>query len=131
MTPSSLYQVLYVSKLCADQPLSVVASIAHRARVANEERGITAMLLFDGEYFCQLLEGEQRPVLSLADRIYTDARHQNVEVLQHGLADRRRFNGFELAFTNGEEDLALLPLCALDGRAAVAAFDALRARLPA
>ncbi len=130
MKPSSLYQVLYVSKLCADQPLTVVADIVHRARVANEGRGITALLVFDGEYFCQLIEGDERPVLSLAGRIYDDPRHQEVEVLHHGLADKRRFKGFEVAFTDGEEELTLAPLCALDGRAAVEAFDALRVRLP-
>lgn len=131
MIPTPLYQVLYVSTLCADQPLSIVASIAHHARAVNVGRGITALLVFDGQRFCQLLEGEARPVLSLASRIYEDSRHQDVEVLQHGPADKRRFEGFQLAFTNGEEDLSLAPLIALDGQAAVDAFDALRARLPA
>lgn len=130
MTPTPLYQVLYVSTICAEQPLSVVAAIVHHARAANAERGISAMLIFDGVHFCQLLEGEQRPVLSLTDRICNDKRHQNVEVLKHGPADRRRFEGFELAFTNGEDDMSLTHLVALDGQAAVDAFDALCARLP-
>lgn len=130
MNPTPLYQVLYVSTICAEQPLTVVAAIAHHARAANAQRGIGAMLVFDGVHFCQLLEGDQRSVLSLTERICSDTRHQNVEVLQHGPADKRRFEGFELAFTNGEDDMSLERLVALDGQAAVDAFDALCARLP-
>ncbi len=130
MTASSLYQLLYVSTLRAEVPLTVVAEIAHRARVANAELGITALLVFDGVHFCQLLEGDRRRVLSLADRIFEDARHQSVEVLHHGAIEKRRFDGFHLAFTTGEDDMSLASLVDLDGDEAVSAFAVLRERLP-
>ena len=125
-----LYQVLYVSTLSPDHPLSVVADIAHRARVRNAERGITALLAFDGQNFCQLLEGERKPVLSLTERIRSDARHVGVEVLYHGPLQARRFKDFQLAFTNGDEETSFSHLEALDGSAALAAFERLRAALP-
>lgn len=130
MTGSSLYQVLYVSTLCAGQPLTVVADIAHRARASNARLGITALLVFDGVHFCQLLEGDRRRVLSLADRIYEDARHESVEVLHHGAIEKRRFTGFDLSFTTGEDDMSLASLVELDGNEAVSAFAVLRDRLP-
>lgn len=128
-----LYQLLYVSTLSADQPLSAVAAIAHQARVANARMGITALLVFDGQNFCQLLEGDRKLVLKLIERIRSDPRHTGVEVLHHGPLAERSFSGFRLNFTNGEDDGDRTPLQALealDGETAVAAFHALRADLP-
>lgn len=130
MAAPLLYQVLYVSTLHVEQPLSVVANIAHRARAANAERNITAMLVFDGQQFCQLLEGDRRPLLSLADRIYSDPRHQNVEVLYHGALEARRFDNFRLAFTNGEDDMSFANYASMDGKTALASFENLLLRLP-
>ncbi len=125
-----LYQVLYVSTLAPDQPLSVVAKIAHHARVANGRLAIGALLVFDGLRFCQLIEGDRKPVLSLIERIRADARHTGVEVLHHGPLSARRYREFQLVFTSGEEDNSLLPLEALDGQAALTAFEQLCATLP-
>ncbi|AVO41686.1 BLUF domain-containing protein [Simplicispira suum] len=130
MSQSLLYQVLYVSTLSPEQPLSIVADIAHRARASNAERGITALLAFDGQRFCQMLEGERKPVLSLTERIRNDARHTGVEVLYHGPLQARRFGDFQLAFTSGEEETSFEQLEALDGSAALAAFERLRLALP-
>ncbi|MCO5102827.1 MAG: BLUF domain-containing protein [Burkholderiaceae bacterium] len=129
MPPSLLYQVLYVSTLSPEQPLSVVAEIAHRARVRNAELGIGALLVFDGQRFCQMLEGDRRPVLSLIERIRSDTRHTDVEVLYHGPLPARRFSDLQLAFTSGEMDTSFEQFAALDDRAALAAFERLRLAL--
>ena len=125
-----LYQLLYVSSLHPDQPLTVVANIAHRSRSANAARGLTSMLIFDGQRFCQILEGDHRRVLSLAERISNDPRHQNVEVLHHGPLQERRFDTFRMVFTSGDDDSSLPAMAHLDGITALTAFDTLRAQLP-
>ena len=48
LTSTSLYEILYVSTLAPEAPLSVVGDIAAKARQANAERGITGLLIFDG-----------------------------------------------------------------------------------
>lgn len=125
-----LYQLLYVSTLSAAQPLNVVADIANHARARNAERDVSAILVFDGQRFCQLLEGDRRPVLSLAERITHDPRHESVEVLHHGSLTARRFDGFRLAFTSGEDDMSLDTYAAMSGEEALRAFEALLQRLP-
>lgn len=127
MHPSpALYEVLYVSTIAPDQPLSVVAEIAGRARVVNAELGITGLLIFDGQRFCQQLEGPQKSVLKLIERIRNDPRHINVEVLHHGPLAGRRFQQFTLAFSTVEDLDALARMEQLDGEAALAAFEAVR-----
>ncbi|MFN4117576.1 BLUF domain-containing protein [Acidovorax sp.] len=126
---TALYEVLYVSTIAPDQPLSVVAGIAGRARTANAALDITGLLIFDGQRFCQQLEGPQKAVLKLIERIRNDPRHVNVEVLHHGPLAGRRFQSFSLAFSTVEDADALARLEQLDGATALAAFEAVREEL--
>ena len=126
---SALYEVLYVSTLAPDQPTAVVAEIAAKARQVNAELDVTGLLIFDGQRFCQQLEGPQKAVLKLIERIRNDPRHINVEVLHHGPLAGRRFQHFSLAFSTGDDVEALARMERLDGEAALAAFEALRGEL--
>jgi hypothetical protein len=125
----ALYEVLYVSTLAPEQPLSVVAEIAGRARQVNAKLDVTGLLIFDGQRFCQQLEGQQKAVLKLIERIRNDPRHTNVEVLHHGPLAVRRFQQFSLAFSTVEDEEALARMEQLDGDAALAAFEAVRGEL--
>ena len=126
---SSLYEVLYVSTIAPDAPISVVADIVRRARTSNQAQGITGLLIFDGQRFCQQLEGGQKQVLSLVERIREDRRHTDVNVVHHGALAARRFKQFDLGYTSEEDDDVLAQLEQLDGQAAVAAFTALLAKV--
>ena len=127
-TSSSLYEVLYVSTIAPDAPLSVVADIVRKARPSNQARDITGLLIFDGQRFCQQLEGSQKQVLSLVERIRADPRHTDVHVVHHGLLATRRFRQFDLGYTSQDDD-ALARLAQLDGLAAMDAFSALLANV--
>lgn len=118
----AIYEVLYVSTLAPDQPLSVVADIAKQARIKNAQLNITGLLIFDGQRFCQQLEGAKKAVLKLIEIIRNDPRHVNVEVLHHGPLAGRRFHKFDLAFSTVEDVDALARMEQLDGEAALAAF---------
>jgi hypothetical protein len=84
------FQILYASQLAPTRKFSCVSDIITMSRVANEARGLTGALIFDGEYFCQLLEGEEAQVVALMDRIAADTRHINVKRLfiSHGRQPR-------------------------------------------
>jgi hypothetical protein len=126
-TPVSktLYEILYVSTLAPEAPLSVVSDIASRARLGNAERDITGLLIFDGMRFCQYLEGGQKQVLALLERIRQDTRHFNLQVLHHGELAARRFRRFSLGYCMVEDDDVLERMESLDGQAAMEAFSGL------
>ena len=107
----------------------VVAEIAGRARQVNAELDVTGLLIFDGQRFCQQLEGPQKAVLKLIERIRNDPRHINVEVIHHGPLAGRRFQQFSLAFSTVEDVEALSRMEQLDGDAAIAAFETVRGEL--
>ena len=125
--PSSnqLYEAIYVSTIAAGLPIRSVADISGKARIANLTREITGLLIFDGMRFCQQLEGAQKQVLNLMEKIRNDPRHTNVEIIHHGALTSRRFKGFSLAYTTAEDPDLLERLENLDGQSAVSAFLAL------
>lgn len=131
MTPTStrLYEVLYVSTLAPEAPLSVVGDIAAKARLANAEQAITGLLVFDGMRFCQQLEGGQKQVLALLERIRQDSRHTNLQVLHHGELAARRFMRFSLGYCLVEDDDVLERMEGMDGQPALDAFVGLLSRL--
>ncbi|MBA4328885.1 MAG: blue light sensor protein [Polaromonas sp.] len=103
-----LHEVLYVSTLSPASPVKVVSQIAAKARLANQEAGITGLLVFDGMRFCQQIEGPRKAVLALIERIRQDPRHINVEILHHAPLAERRFRRFSLGYaaTDDAEILA-------------------------
>ncbi|MDA8453578.1 BLUF domain-containing protein [Acidovorax sp. GBBC 3334] len=122
---SPLHEVLYVSTLAPGQPLGVIATIAAHARLSNTRQRITGLLVFDGQRFCQQLEGPREPLTTLLERIRSDARHTGMEVLHQGPLARRRFQRFSLAFSTLEDEDALSRMEKMEGSSAMAAFEAL------
>lgn len=121
-TSAKLYEAIYVSTIAPGLAIRSVAEIAGKARIANQLKGITGLLIFDGMCFCQQLEGSQKQVLSLMEKIRHDPRHINVEIVHHGELASRRFKSFSLGYTTAEDPEALERLAQLDAQAAVSAF---------
>ena len=117
-----IFEVLYVSTINPDLPIRMVAEIAATSRVWNLAHDLTGLLIFDGMRFCQQIEGSQKEVLAVMERISADARHSNVTIFHHGPLAERRFQNFSLAFTNVDDIEALPRLEKLDGLEGVAAF---------
>ena len=128
-TPNGLHEVLYVSTIAMHAPISVVGDIAVQSRAANQRIDVTGLLIFDGMRFCQQLEGAQKDVLKLMERICQDRRHTHVEIVHLGPLAQRRFRQFNLGYATVEDEDRLARLEALDGPAAVSAFLALLSKV--
>jgi hypothetical protein len=75
-----LSQYLYISTAPTLPREEVEAILATSAR-NNPAHGITGLLLFNGRNFLQLLEGEERALAALMERIIADPRHSGVSLL--------------------------------------------------
>ena len=78
------FQLLYVSRLAPACTWEVVKEIVAAARRNNPVYGVSGALLFDGERFCQLIEGDEPAVRTLMDNIARDPRHTDVRLLFSG-----------------------------------------------
>lgn len=67
--------------MAPDAPPAAVGSVFATARRRNPALGVTGALLFDGECFAQLVEGEHDVVRALVQRIEADPRHVDMVVL--------------------------------------------------
>ena len=93
---TDLYEFLYCSELAPDQPVTVVGQIIAQARALNSQAQVTGLLVFDGQRFCQHVEGPRKAVTSLMLRIMDDPRHVDVVVLHEGELANRRYQRFDM-----------------------------------
>ena len=124
--PEPLHQVFYCSMLAPGESPRAVAAILAQARLTNESRGITGLLVFDGLHFLQHLEGPRGQVQVLMARIEADARHVDVRVIIEGPIEMRRCSAFELGYAEPAEDDVEYERLADEGEAGLLRFLAQR-----
>lgn len=94
----SVYQLLYVSGASGAVTDADIEQILASSRRNNAARGVTGMLLYADGAFIQVLEGEERTVKALAERISQDRRHRNFMVLCEQRAETRAFAQWQMGF---------------------------------
>jgi hypothetical protein len=86
---------------------SRVADIIRTARNFNSIHAITGILIFDGDRFCQVIEGPTAPMAHLIDRLQGDRRDTEVTILlQESTSDSCMFPHWNMAYAplDGEPD---------------------------
>ena len=95
-----LVRLLYVSRAVPGFDQEELAALLRRSQSHNAAQGITGALCFSGELFLQVLEGGRDAVNRLYNRISTDPRHRDVELLTYEEITERRFSGWTLGQVN-------------------------------
>ena len=95
-----MLSLIYVStseKLLNDEELLDILKIS---RENNSSKDVTGLLLYKGGNFMQVLEGPDEAVEALYEKIKTDPRHKDVNVLSREQVSARQFPAWEMAFQN-------------------------------
>lgn len=74
--------------------------LLNECRQSNNKDGITGMMLYCGDSFIQVLEGNTEEVDSLFKTIKKDPRHNNVTVLERKQISERKFADWSMGFKN-------------------------------
>lgn len=93
-----LVSVVYMSRAVVPFDDAALAELLREARLRNEALGVSGILLAKDGRFMQLLEG---PAFSVDDRfgvIAKDPRHSEVKSLIREDIERRRFDGWSMAY---------------------------------
>lgn len=126
--PTDLSQFIYCSVLSPDAAPTCVADIIRTARRVNAEWEVTGVLVFDGQRFCQYIEGPTPHIADLARRIERDPRHTDFSPQHHGpLWGARRFAQWSMAYALAPD---LEPLDRLRGLRGLPAVELLQELLP-
>jgi hypothetical protein len=91
-------QIVYTSKAQSDVNDAQIVDI-HSAAIRNNARsGITGMLLYTKGTFLQVIEGDADTVDHLIEKIRTDTRHYDVEVLVRNPIKYREFKNWSMGY---------------------------------
>ncbi|RYH69252.1 MAG: BLUF domain-containing protein [Alcaligenaceae bacterium] len=89
-----LKSVIYVSKGQGDLSLEHLRDLFPRAWAANDRSGITGVLVYDGAYYLQIVEGARIAVDRLMARIAMDTRHSQMRFVVEDRSSVRRTTTF-------------------------------------
>lgn len=97
----TLTTLMYVSTSRLDLATSqkVVDLIVARARICNAAANITGALLFTGDHFVQILEGDAEAIDMLIVKLQADVRHEAFTVINRGPLAERRFGAWDMAYS--------------------------------
>jgi hypothetical protein len=117
----SLVRLCYVSQNRVDfrkgSMISQLGDVLDAAERYNARHGITGALVFDRDWFVQVLEGQLHAVWAVFDRLARDKRHSNIRFVEMKEACSRRFGDWWMgcAERNARTEPAFLPYLS-DGR---------------
>jgi hypothetical protein len=69
----------------------------------NRNRGITGGLMFNREYFGQVLEGERSAVSALFCEIAKDPRHRSIVIVEASAVENRLFENWSMGLAERTE----------------------------
>lgn len=97
-------KIIYASRSAHPTTRDVLRDVLVVSRAHNLESGMTGLLLYSGESFLQLIEGEEEAVASTFARIRADGRHCDVRVLADQPSTARVFPDWAMGFAHLEEE---------------------------
>ena len=110
--PGSIFRLIYRSrnKIPEEQRKAELGRLFSAARSSNKQQHITGALLVQGDWFAQVLEGDEVAVSALFADIEIDPRHEDVSVIESGRAGPRVFARWAMArvSADGQPDIPLI-----------------------
>ena len=132
-----LVRLVYASRAVEAIDQAELMAILKKSKANNPPLGITGVLCFSEGIFLQVLEGGRSAVNQLYNRIATDARHTQVELMVYEEIGERRFAGWSMGQVNLSRlnpalmlkysALPALDPFAVSGRVSLALFEELMA----
>lgn len=98
-----MFELLYTSIAPTGLSEAELNDILEKARIKNNNIGITGMMLYHDREIMQILEGKKNIVLDLFQTIFEDSRHTSVDVFYKGEIKERSFSHWSMAFKSLDE----------------------------
>ena len=101
--PDQLVELSYVSVATQDMDLSSLVRLFDISYKWNQGHELTGVLLYESGHFSQILEGRQRDVLFIWEKIQKDDRHKILHQIEFDEIDQRLFPNWALRFYGGDQ----------------------------
>lgn len=100
-----MQQLIYASTALPGLTLCEVQEILTTANKKNKKTYISGMLLYDGIFFLQVLEGASNLLDDLMQNIQNDSRHNDILLLGRRDIDSRNFEEWTMGFVNSADKI--------------------------
>lgn len=104
-TPDKLkkiFQLAYSSIGVPELNSEAIDKIISSAIEYNANRKITGSLIFQDGIFFQILEGDEKDVLALLEKIKKDDRHQELQIAWTATVENRKFDMWSMRYVDYE-----------------------------
>jgi hypothetical protein len=99
-----MYFILYTSNASEKCSSDDITNILEASRRNNPSNSVTGLLISKKPEFLQYLEGPEKAVKELYEKIKIDKRHLSIKTIKDGDIEARIFPDWEMGFA-GEDDL--------------------------
>lgn len=93
-----MIQVTYISRATEPMTAEKLLALLQQCLANNVNNGLTGILLYGNETFLQSLEGDEKAVDALFEKIKHDRRHDNIQLLRRRQIDRRQYSEWSMGF---------------------------------
>lgn len=99
---NSIFHLVYISEAAEDISYTDIQDILASSRRNNARDEITGLLIFRDGHFLQLLEGDEKSVRKVLNKILLDDRNYSLRVLVEARSDERLYPTWNMAFCDGD-----------------------------
>ncbi|MEE4378105.1 MAG: BLUF domain-containing protein [Candidatus Competibacteraceae bacterium] len=93
-----LVRMVYASKASKSFNPREIMLVLEASKRNNPKQGVTGLLFLGNKYFFQCLEGPRPAVNRIYNKILTDPRHEDVQILEMRETTGRYFDGWSMKF---------------------------------
>ena len=98
-----MYQLTYSSIARLGLKIDDLENILKEANATNSTMKISGCLIYHNEIFVQILEGAEKDVREVFEKIKNDDRHHSIKLLWDNQTDSRTFEEWNMAFYRADE----------------------------
>ena len=106
---SKLIELTYVSEPSQNMSFLGLMRLLYHSYSNNQALGITGALIYENNQFGQVIEGAEKDINALWQKIQQDGRHKNIRLIESKQINERSFSKWTMVFQGGEEMAKTLP----------------------
>ena len=100
---SKLIELTYVSEPAQSMSFLGLMRLLYHSYSNNQALGITGALIYEDNKFGQVIEGPEKDIEALWQKIQKDGRHKNVRLIESKPISERSFSKWTMVFQGSEE----------------------------
>lgn len=106
---TQLIELTYVSEPAQKMSFLGLMRLLYHSYANNQALGITGALIYENNKFGQVIEGSEKDIEALWQKIQKDNRHKNVRLTEKKLISERSFIKWTMVFQGNEEIAKTIP----------------------